>query len=667
MALAKMKKLTLVGNLSEQGSIYNTLIDTKSVQLAEKFTFDGLEASVDGAAAENWAEKATKLTDTIRLVKAETENFNDRNKKSANFTHVVIPKRGMSRPLTELTFDSFLELDTQLDKYMAICAAVDTAKDGMMRTNAELNKIDSEITKLAPYLQLPHPTTYYADTADTTVALATSVKSAAVKVIQAASAFPLVNISEIANDTVDTALFVVVIHNSETDAWAALAAAGLTKSSVVCDVLPRQRQQELYTERKSLLAQYNDYSRDIAEFARDILDMEVMSDFIEMQLSKILADGNVARSEKAFFLTAFCPADSENYITDKLSAAFPETVLYFTDVDDTDDVPILYKNNKVVASYEGVTNMYTPPSYRDIDPNPVMALFYTIIFGLMVADIGYGLVLVLGGILASLLIKQETGMKKLLRLFGYSGIGAVLVGLLYGSMFSVELYTGIIPSPSLYPKTTMIICVLLGFFHLIAGYGINMAKQIRDKEYVAAFGVSLMWIVFFLGAFVAVLQPALNFMDYPQFAEVVLPPIMTTIGLILVGVSILTILICVGHGKKLAGRLISAFGNVYGIINLFADIMSYIRIFGLMLSSAMMGVVLNQLGGMIYGGGGVINIVLAAVMLLATHAFNLVIGVLGIYIHDGRLQYVEFFGKFYEGDGRLFTPFGSEHRFTLIK
>jgi V/A-type H+-transporting ATPase subunit I len=134
-----------------------------------------------------------------------------------------------------------------------------------------------------------------------------------------------------------------------------------------------------------------------------------------------------------------------------------------------------------------------------------------------------------------------------------------------------------------------------------------------------------------------------------------------------VGVSIVTILICVGHGKKLAGRLISAFGNVYGIINLFADIMSYIRIFGLMLSSAMMGVVLNQLGGMIYGGGGVLNIVLAAVMLLATHAFNLVIGVLGIYIHDGRLQYVEFFGKFYEGDGRLFTPFGSEHRFTLIK
>jgi V/A-type H+-transporting ATPase subunit I len=527
MALAKMKKLTLVGNLSELDSIYNTLIDTKSVQLAEKFTFDGLDASVDGAAAENWAAKATKLTDTIRLVKAETENFNDRNKKTAGFEKVAIPKRGMSRPLTELTFDSFLKLDTQVDKYMAICSAVDTAKDGMTRANAELHKIDGEISKLAPYLQLPHPTTYYANTADTTVTLATSVKSAAARVKQAASAFPLVDLTEIANDTVDTALFVVVIHNSETEAWAALAAAGLTKSSVVCDVLPRQRLTELYTERKCVLSQYNDFSRDIAEFAKDILDMEVMSDFIEMQLNKTLAGGSVARSEKAFFLTAFCPADSENYLTDKLSVAFPETLLYFSDVADTDDVPILYKNNKVVASYEGVTNMYTPPSYRDIDPNPVMALFYTIIFGLMVADLGYGLVLVLGGILASLLIKQETGMKKLLRLFGYSGIGAVLVGLLYGSMFSYQLYTGIIPSPSDYPKTTMIICVLLGFFHLIAGYGINMAKQVRDKEYVAAFGVSMMWIVFFVGAFVAVLQPALNFMDYQPFATIVLPPIMT--------------------------------------------------------------------------------------------------------------------------------------------
>lgn len=109
-----------------------------------------------------------------------------------------------------------------------------------------------------------------------------------------------------------------------------------------------------------------------------------------------------------------------------------------------------------------------------------------------------------------------------------------------------------------------------------------------------------------------------------------------------------------------------SFGSAYGLINYFSDIMSYIRVFGLMLSSALMGVVVNQLGAMVSAGGG-IGYVFAALVLVFAHMFNLIMGILGVYIHNGRLQYVEFFGKFYTGDGKLFLPFGSDTKYVLVQ
>ena len=118
--------------------------------------------------------------------------------------------------------------------------------------------------------------------------------------------------------------------------------------------------------------------------------------------------------------------------------------------------------------------------------------------------------------------------------------------------------------------------------------------------------------------------------------------------------------------KGILGKAMASFNAAYGLINYFSDIMSYIRVFGLMLSSALMGQVINQLAGMVLGGGGV-GYVFAVLLLIFAHMFNLVMGILGVYIHDGRLQYVEFFGKFYTGDGQLFVPFGYDTRYTLLK
>ena len=154
---------------------------------------------------------------------------------------------------------------------------------------------------------------------------------------------------------------------------------------------------------------------------------------------------------------------------------------------------------------------------------------------------------------------------------------------------------------------------------------------------------------------------------YEPYNALKLPDIVSKVSLYVCLGALAIALIFAGLGTKgFLGKVMKSFGSAYGIINYFSDIMSYIRVFGLMLSSALMGTVINQLGEMVWSGGGV-GYVLAIVLLIFAHIFNLVMGILGVYIHNGRLQYVEFFGKFYTGDGHLFTPFGSDTKYTLVK
>lgn len=310
--------------------------------------------------------------------------------------------------------------------------------------------------------------------------------------------------------------------------------------------------------------------------------------------------------------------------------------------------------------------MYTPPAYHEIDPNPVMSVFYFVIFGLMVADIGYGALLVLAGLFAFFAIKQTSGLKTMLQLFGICGVSAMIVGALFGSCFSYQLYEGVIPNPANYPMVMMLLSLLIGIVHICAGIACNMAVKIKRKQALAAWLADFPWIIVFVGFVLAIFNSALDMAAYEPYNALKLPPIVGQVGLYCCLGALALALLFAGLGTKgFLGKVMKSFGSAYGIINYFSDIMSYIRVFGLMLSSALMGTVINQLGEMVWTGGG-IGYVMAIVLLVFAHIFNLVMGILGIYIHNGRLQYVEFFGKFYTGDGHLFVPFGSDTKYTLV-
>ena len=164
--------------------------------------------------------------------------------------------------------------------------------------------------------------------------------------------------------------------------------------------------------------------------------------------------------------------------------------------------PTLLKNNRVFKQAEFITNMYAVPSYSEYDPNKFVFFFFMLFFGIIMADIGYGIVLVLAGLILSRRIKVENGTKKLANIIFYGGIFTILFGALFGSLFGVTLYH-VLPDPTSGNRSDVLIillgCLALGVVQIAAGYVLSAINSIKKKDYVSAIFDSLLWVVFFVG------------------------------------------------------------------------------------------------------------------------------------------------------------------------
>ena len=132
------------------------------------------------------------------------------------------------------------------------------------------------------------------------------------------------------------------------------------------------------------------------------------------------------------------------------------------------------------------------------------------------------------------------------------------------------------------------------------------------------------------------------------------------------GASLLIVVFTAGRKEKFFGKIVKGFGTVYGIINYASDILSYARVYGLMLSGAVIAQIISSYSVDFIASGNIGLIALAVLLMVVGHTFNIVIGLLGAYIHDARLQYVEFYGRFFEGEGELFSPLGSKHKYIYL-
>lgn len=325
--------------------------------------------------------------------------------------------------------------------------------------------------------------------------------------------------------------------------------------------------------------------------------------------------------------------------------------------DEYPDVPVRLRNNWFSRPLNMVTDMYALPVYGSLDPNPLMAPFFILFYGIMMADMGYGLLMLAMGLF--LWKKKVRGtMDYMGGLLVLCGISTFVVGALTGGFFGdflSQLAKLIDPKstfalPYLFTPLTDTMAILigslvLGFVQILTGMVISFVKKARDGHIMDGIWDEGTWWVIFLGGGLAVLGIG-NVAGYP--AVLILGILMLIIGS--------------SRNAKGFGKVTSVFGAVYnGVTGYFSDIMSYSRLMALMLSGSIIASVFNQLGAVT---GNVIAFVIISAL---GNALNFALNLLGCYVHDLRLQCLEFFNRFYESGGKPFRPLAYQTNYVEIK
>ncbi|MGI6054255.1 MAG: V-type ATP synthase subunit I, partial [Clostridium sp.] len=348
------------------------------------------------------------------------------------------------------------------------------------------------------------------------------------------------------------------------------------------------------------------------------------------------------------------------------------------DIPEDEEAPVLLSNGTFAASAEGVTASFGLPARGELDPTPIMSACYVFFFGLMLSDAAYGLIIFLACAFAlKRFPRMEKNLQKAVRLFMYSGISTLFWGVMFGGYFgdAVDIISKTwfgrqITIPALWfaplnnPMRLLIFSLLFGVIHLFLGLGIKGYMLLKDGKVMDFFCEVVLWYMMLIGL-ILMLIPSSLFAPMIQM-QIVFPPVINAMAkwsAILGAVGI--VLLSARDKKNPVLRLALGAYDLYNITGWLSDALSYSRLLALGLATGVIASVINQMGSMV--GTGIFGTLAFIVIFCFGHLFNLAINLLGAYVHTCRLQYVEFFGKFYEGGGRPFEPFRRNTKYVEIK
>lgn len=417
----------------------------------------------------------------------------------------------------------------------------------------------------------------------------------------------------------------------------------------------------------------------VCSFLSRLKELKIFADNLKFKIEKENAAEKFRCTDKTFILDGFLPKEKEEYVKSALLDITGQAVfIEFSEPKKEERVPTLVKNNRLIRQTEFVTDMYSTPDYREIDPNRVTFFFFMLFMGVIMADIGYGVLMIIIGAFIAKRYKIDCGAKRLWNLVAVGGIFSIIFGILFNSFFGFgilpfsvlpnpapDLETGAIDLQTI--MTLLLSCLGLGVFQLATGYFCKALNDFKNGKVADGILDGLLWVLFFIGLVFAsftfladylnivLSEPIENF--FSKFEKMGIAVVISTVAIAA---------ITAGRKEKGFGKFSKGFGAVYGLINIVSDILSYARLFGLMLSGMIIAQTFNyKLGLPIIQSGGV-GIVLGGFIIFIGHAFNLAMNVLGAYIHDSRLQYIEFFSKFYTGEGDKFSPLGSDYDYIYL-
>ena len=457
----------------------------------------------------------------------------------------------------------------------------------------------------------------------------------------------------------------------------ALRSEGFARPSQSWDEAPAREKEIL--EQKIAECQDNiaEIESQIRALASERERLKIVADYYRVRADKYDVLGTLPQSERTFVISGYIPAAVADKTADYLMDKY-DCMAEVEELKEDEEPPVILKNNPFSANMEGVVESYGLPVKGEIDPTTIMSFFYVFFFGMMLSDAAYGVIVaIVCGILVLKFPRMSAGMKKSLKLFFYCGLSTIIWGVLFGGYFGnivdivTEKFMGTkITPPALWfiplnePMKLLLYSLLFGVIHLFTGLAIKGYLCIRDGKIMDFFCDVVLWFTLLVGLLLMLL-PSELFASIAQM-EIVFPGWLNTLAKALAIIGAVGIVLMSGRSNKNpALRIALGAYDLYNITGWLSDVLSYSRLLALGLATGVIASVINQMGSML--PNNVIGIIFFILIFIVGHSMNLAINLLGAYVHTNRLQFVEFFGKFYEGGGRPFHPFRENTKYAEIK
>ncbi len=624
-----MKHLRLLGMESEREALLKTMQDLECVEISH---IDGSEEALKTGLAK---------PDDRALLNAQEESRAYRAALAA-LDRFAPEKKGMFRKRQGVSRASFFDEENERQAR----AAAEAINADMRR----LGEIESERTKnealrasLTPWLAVDAPL----DSTDGVLSLLFGTVGATVTddALRALSdsLSGLLTWQQASSDKTLRYLLIACHKSVKEQALSALRELGFSTVSFrgLCGTA-EENDKKLEAALAALESERREIERRVERFGGNRETLLEASDRAAILLRREEAKSRLIETDKVFLLEGWLPADRCTALEKALEPFTCAVETREPAEDEYPQVPVQLRNNKLTRPLNMVTEMYSLPAYGTLDPNPLMAPFFILFYGIMMADMGYGLLMMIASVIIGKKYRPKGTSGELFSLLGLCGLSTFIVGAMTGGFFGdflTQLVAIVSPGtvfalPRLFDPLddlTMILIgsMALGLVQIITGMAISLIEKCKRKKFLDAFFEEITWWIVFLGIALAVLKKGTAVL-YLGCALVLLGPIV--------------------QGKGW-GKLTGVFGSIYNhVTGYFGDILSYTRLMALMLAGSVIAQVFNMLAAM---PGNVIAFLIISML---GNAMNFGLNLLGCYVHDLRLQCLEFFNKFYVDGGKPFRP-----------
>ncbi|MBP5177794.1 MAG: hypothetical protein ILP02_04345, partial [Clostridia bacterium] len=542
------------------------------------------------------------------------------------------------------------------------------------RVKGMIAAAEAEVRAFKPYLSLKEKFDFYRNTKKTIVTVGLVGNDKINSFIEKCADNGI--IAEVSGSDKGQSTIVAVCGNDKRSTLdGILAASGFIRCPFSGDTDAKAETERLLSKIAALCGEDASIAAGLVDMACEVRLLKLYSDHLNFLKQKALADGMLGKTQSTFMLEAYVPTVKTADVEGAVRSATDAVYIAFEVVPRDSFAPTLNKNGRISENFEVVTNMYSAPSYGALDPNAVMSFFFSLFMGVIMADVGYGLLMIVGGFIFARTRRKGTSVYRMAKVFAYGGFFAVVFGAVFDSWLGFALLRGLLGEGynafyaahidqisatadimGVTVPSILMWCLALGTAQMGVGLILKAVQSFtRGRVLEGVFG-GIVWAIALFSLIVWVYALATGLTPLDVWSSYVL------IGA--TGVGVLT----AGIGERGFSIFTKTFSSAFGLINYVSDILSYARLYGLMLSGAQIASIFtNTLAiGMLFplGVGGIIA---GVVLIVVGNVFNLAINLLGAYIHDARLQYVEFYGKFYEGEGQLFTPFGNTLKHAYLE